>query len=442
LIPDAVVIGGGCAGLAAATALAEVGAAVQVLEARALAGGRSYSRIDPATGEVEDNGQHILMRCYDEFLAFARRTGGIAEIEFQERLEVVLLEPGGLATRFRPGSLPPPLDLLWGLLCVRGFPLRDLAAASGLVAEVRAGGDLDATTVREWLLRHRQSERAQRVFWTPLVLATLNLDPDHASAGPFAEVLRRALLSGRSGAPIGFARRGLGSLVVDPAVDYLRGRGGSVVARSPVTGLEIDSAGRFVAARLRDGSRRAAGSAVVAVPHREAAEILPSGVTRFGPEEAASLGASSIVGVHVWFDRAVADHALAGLLGSPIHWIFDRSRVGGSRPPGYLALVTSAADDLVRMDRGEIGQRAVAEVRRFLPRARDARVLKVRVLKERRATPRFDVGTERLRPGPKTACPNLVLAGDWTDTGLPATLEGAAASGHRAAELLGAPGAG
>ena len=436
LIPDAIVIGGGCAGLAAATALAEDGATVRVLEARGAPGGRARSRIDPGSGDVEDNGQHILMGCYDEFLGFLRRTGGIEEVEFQERLEVVLLEPDGAATRFRPGLLPAPVDLLWGLLRVRGFGLWDLPGTIGLAAEARASDALEGRSVREWLTGHAQSQRAQRVFWDPLVLASLNLDPAEASAALFAEVLRRALLAGRGGAPIGFARRGLSPLLADPALRYLRERGGEIAVRAPVAGLEIDTRGRFAAARMRDGSRLAAGAAVLATAHHEAPRLLPEGIASFGREDAEGLGASSIVAVHLWFDRAVAAHPFAGLVDSPVHWIFDRGRVGGARAPGYLALVTSAADGLLRMDRAELGRRAVAEVRRFLPRARAAEVNRVRVLKERRATPRFRPGTAGLRPGPETAAPNLALAGDWTATGLPATLEGAAASGHRAARLL------
>jgi squalene-associated FAD-dependent desaturase len=436
LTPDVLVVGGGCAGLAAATALAERGAAVRLLEARPVLGGRSRSWIDRATGDVEDNGQHLLMGCYDEFLTFVERTGGIRHLRFQDRLELVLLEPGGRARRFRPGPLVRPLDLIWGLLRLGGFSVRDLLGLSRLARELARGEpDPPGPTAERWLVDHGQSESARRVFWEPLILATLNLRPDAAPAGLLAEVLRRALLGGRRASRLGFPERGLGPLVVDPARAYLEARGGEVRAGAVVTALEFSTDGRFAAARARDGSRHAASAAVIATPHREAAALLGDRAAPYSRGAAEALGRSPIVAVHLWFDRPVSPHAVAGLLDSPIHWVFNRARIGGAAPPGYLALVTSAADGLVGRSREQLVTQAVAELDRFFPGAGEARLLRSRVLKERRATPALRPETAACRPAADTHVPNLALAGDWTDTGLPATLEGAAASGHRAARL-------
>ncbi len=436
-VPDVLVIGGGCAGLAAATSLAERGARVRVLEARGQLGGRSRSWVDPASGDVEDCGQHLVMRCYESFLGFTRRTGGIDQLAFQERAEVVMLDPGGRASNFRLPALPQPLDLAAGLVGLRGFPVRDLRGASAMLREARRRKPmLAAETAAQWLSRHGQSQFARDRLWNPLILSTLNVDPDAAPAVLLADVFRRAFLAGPGASRLGYAREGLSPLVVDPSVRFLETRGGDARARQQVVSLETDRHGCFKAARCRDGSRHEAGAAVLAVPHREAVSLLPEGSSSFGIEESRSLGASAILNVHLWFDRAVAEYPFALLIGSRVHWVFDRGRMGGARRPGYLALVTSAAEDW--MPRGR--ERIVAEVRdelcRFLPAAREARLLRSRVLKDRRATPRLTPACLAARPRAATRVPNLFLAGDWTDTGLPATLEGAAASGERAAELF------
>ncbi len=437
MTPDAVVVGAGCAGLSAAVALAAAGATVRVLEATRSLGGRARSFANAATGDVEDNGQHLLMGCYESFLRFAKRTGGLDAVAFAPRLEVAMLHPGGDASVFRPAALPPPLDFLAGLSRLKGFSFRDVAAAGALVRDVRAGAPrANGLTVASWLAAVGVSPAGRALLWDPLALAALNLDPETAPATLLVEVLRRALLGGPDAARIGFPSRGLDDVVAVPAARYLGERGSEILVGSPVERLEADGRGRFRAAVCRDGSRHEAGAAVLAVPPRAAAALLPPAASSVTPERARALGASPIVGVHLWFDREVADRPMAGLLDSPVHWVFDRGRLGGARPPGYLALVRSAADDWIERGREEIAGVAAAEVRRFLPRSRGAVLVRSRVVKERDATARFTPGNLALRPDAETAVPNLFLAGDWTDTGLPATLEGAAASGERAAALM------
>jgi predicted NAD/FAD-dependent oxidoreductase len=185
--------------------------------------------------------------------------------------------------------------------------------------------------------------------------------------------------------------------------------------------------------RTRDGGFRGAGGFVLAVPHAEAAQLLPPGAVPFDPSV---LGASPIVGVHLGFDRPVQERLLEAFLGSPFQWSFERGILESGTPTGSLALVTSAADDLAAAEVSAVTRLALEEVRRYLPAARSATLLRSRVVKERRATPVLSPETARLRPGTATAIANLALAGDWTDTGLPATLEGAALSGHRAARHL------
>jgi squalene-associated FAD-dependent desaturase len=427
---DVVVVGAGTSGLAAATALAERGARVRVLEARRSLGGRSRSWI--ADGVLEDNGQHLLLGCYEAFLAFVRRTGGDATLRFEPRLDLRLRERDGRVRRFRTAFLPPPLDFALGLARLRGFPWSSIAAARALVRDVPRPGE---RTAADWLERHGQGGEARRLLWDPLVLATINVEPERACASLLAEVIRRALLAGSGASRPLVATRGLTPLVVDPSVAYLRARGGDVVAAAPVESLDVDG-GRVVRVRTRGGAGFASGAVVLAVPHAEAARLLPPGASPFDAGSAAALGASAIVGVHLGFDRPVQDSLLEAFLGSRFQWSFERGILETGKATGSLALVTSAADDLAAADVETVAREAVEEVRRYLPAARGATLLRSRVVKERRATPVLSPAHERLRPGPATAVPNLVLAGDWTATGLPATLEGAALSGHRAADLL------
>ncbi|HEX6850426.1 MAG TPA: hydroxysqualene dehydroxylase HpnE [Candidatus Polarisedimenticolaceae bacterium] len=431
MTPDVVVVGAGTAGLAAATALAERGARVTVLEARRTAGGRSRSWI-AADGIVEDNGQHLLLGCYDEFLAFVRRTGGERTLRFESRLDLRLRERDGSVRRFRPAALPSPLDFGLGLARLRGFPWRSIVAARSLVRDAPGPGE---RTVADWLGFHGQGGEARRLLWDPLVLATINVEPERACASLLSEVVRRALLAGRGASRPVVATRGLTPLVVEPSVAYLRARGGTIVPGTPAGAIEVED-GRVARVRARDGRTFAAGAVLLAVPHAEAARLLPPGASAFDAAAAEALGASAIVGVHLVFDRPVQESLLEAFLGSRFQWSFERGILESGEPSGSLALVTSAAEDLAAAAVETVAREALDEVRRYLPAARAATLRRSRVVKERRATPILSPANAHLRPGPTTALANLALAGDWTDTGLPATLEGAALSGHRAAGVL------
>lgn len=443
---DVVVIGAGFAGLAAAVRLAGVGARVTVLERRGVLGGRAYSFREPESGAVVDNGQHLFMRCYDETLAFLRTLGTDDRIAFQPRLEVGMLGEGGREARLACPGLPAPLHLLAGLLGLRGVGLRDrlglVRAAARLAAAARdphAATALEDVTVAAWLDRLGQSAAARRAFWNPLTLAVLNDAPEVASVRWLVAVARRAFLAGPRAGDLGFATCGLSALYTEQARAYVEARGGSVRTHAAAAALEV-SGDRVVAVRLAPrargtGERLPAGAVVAAVPHHALPPLLPAALATRPPfSDAGRLAVSPIVSCHLWYDRPVLGRPFVGLLDGPLHWLFDRGT--------HLTAVTSGAGALLDRRPRDLAEAAAREVARLVPAAREARLVRAHVIKERWATPSLAPGAGALRAGPRTPLANLVLAGDWTDTGLPGTIEGAVQSGHAAAALTaGATGA-
>jgi squalene-associated FAD-dependent desaturase len=442
---DVVVVGGGLAGLSAATALAERGVRVTVLEGRGACGGRARSVVHRDTGDEIDTGQHVLLGCYAEMLAFLCRIGTRHLVRLQPALTVELASPTTGRSRLRCPAWPAPLHLAGGLALHGALSLREKLAALRVIGDARARWDdsaLDLLTVTEWLEALGQSANACRALWTPLCLATLNAWPEHASAALLATVVVKGLLAPGDASSIGLACVGLSSLYTDAATAHLQRRGGAVLTNEPVTGLVVEN-GACVGVRLRDDEVRRARLVVSAVPAGALVALLPepwrdvgafAGMPAFGP--------SPIVSAHLWLDRRVLDVPFVGLIDTDVQWVFDREATWGApaRVGHLVTLVVSGADAYAAMERGEVLERCLADLRAALPAAREARVLSWEVIKERSATFRPRPGLAALRFGPETPLPGLLVAGDWTDTGLPATMEGACASGHAAAAaILGRP---
>lgn len=444
---DAVVVGGGFAGLAAATRLAESGRHVVLLEARPHLGGRARSWVDPMTGAVIDNGQHLFMACYRETLGFLRRIGGLEGLDLQPRLAIPFLDRGGRARVFRLPGLPSPWDLAAGLLRFPGLGMRERLALLRVGREVARrvrvagpdgaapGDDLDAVTVSEWLASLGQTPRACERFWHPLAIAALNESPGRASAAMLLPVLRDAFLGGAAGSPLGIPRVGLSDLYAEPAARYLRSRGCEVLLRGQVRRILVER-GRCAGVLLPDGTRLASGAVIAATPPAELLEILPPGMAAdpfFAGVQ--RLESSPIVSVYLWFGAPVTDLPFAGLVGGTWQWLFSRKTFAGRGGAGHgVTLVTSAARDLVDQSRQVLERSALEDLHAFLPASRKAALRHALVIKEKRATFAPLRGTLGLRPPGRTPWPGLHLAGDWIATGLPATVEGAAASGHAAAQ--------
>ena len=448
---DAIVLGAGFAGLSAATALAETGARVLVLEARPALGGRATAFTDSSTGERVDNGQHVLFGCYHETFRFLRRIGAESHVDVQRRLTIDVVDRAGRASRLRCPPLPSPLHLLGGVMSWEALDWRDRVAALGIWRAVardvgrrvtQGGPPSDQETVRRWLVRHRQTPRTIEMLWEPLAVAALNQPIDDAAARPFTQVLRRMFGPGPRDASLALPVRPLDEMYALPARAFIEKRGG---------GVRTSAAARIDFARAAHRSRPTGESAqpvahvtvrdeqmtapviICAVPWYALSEVIPDRPPTLDAVAAAAAGtaASPIVTVNLWFDRLVTDRVLIGLPGRTMQWVFDKRAVFGGRA-SHLSLVSSGADAVVARGNQELIDLALADVAGALPGARPAALVRAVVVRERRAT--FSVAPgQPPRPPTCTGVPGLFLAGDWIDTGLPATIEGAVLSGHMAA---------
>lgn len=428
---DAVVIGAGCAGLATATALADAGARVVVVEARPVLGGRTFATRDAASGDLVDNGQHVLFGCYRESFGYLDRIGARDAVLVQSGLAVPMVDRQGQTGELRCPALPSPWQLLAGVLGWSALSWRDRLSVLGMARALdRPPADVARLTVTEWLRAAGQSPRLVEMLWEPLALAALNQPPSRALAPTFAEVLRRMLGSGPDDAALVIPARSLTDTLVAPAVRYLESRGGRVVAGAPARVLHDARAVRGVAVR---GEELRADVVISTVPWHALASLfdVPPGAIAPLLAIAARMRSAPIVTVNLWFDRVVLPSLLLGLPGRTFQWAFDK----GLATPGvasHVSMVCSGADEVVGWDNDALTGHAHRELTAAVPEARRARLVRATAVRERRATFSLEAG-EPSRPGTRTPLDGFFLAGDWTDTGLPATIESAILSGHRAA---------
>jgi hydroxysqualene dehydroxylase len=432
---DVVVVGAGCAGLSAATALAEAGARVLVVEARPVPGGRTFATRDPATSDWVDNGQHVLLGCYHETLSFARRIGSDRCLAVQSALRLPMVDTAGRWSELRCPALPTPLHLLAGVVGWSALSWRERLSVFGLARGLRDDAVVPPElTVRAWLAAHGQAPRLCELLWEPLAVAALNQPIDTASASTFIEVVRRMLGPGPDDAALVLPTRSLSRTFIEPAVALLEARGGELRSGAPAR-VVFDS-GRAVGVRVKD-EHIAAAAVIAAVPWHAldsvcgdaAPQRLSATVAR-----ASAMRSSPIVTANLWFDRPVLPTPLLGLPGRTFQWVFDRSQITPDEA-SHLSLVCSGAAEIVDLSNEEIVETACADLRRAVPAVTRARLVRGRAVRERRATFSLAAG-EPARPPTITPVPGLLLAGDWIDTGLPATIESAVVGGHRAAAAV------
>jgi len=436
--PTVAIAGGGLAGLSAACALADSGFHVTLFERRPYLGGRASSYEHPGTGEVVDNCQHVLFRICTNLVEFYRRIGVEDKIRWFD--EMTFIEPGGRTSVMRASPLPAPLHTAPSFL---GFPF--LSAKDKLVIS-RAIAALALTKQRdtgqsflEWCNQHSQTSNAIERFWKPILVSALSEDLDLISISAAAQVVRESMKS-PSARHMGVPSIPLTDLY-NRAGDYIRARGGEIRFRTSLETFSPDSS--QVRIRVGEGEQ-AFDYLVLALPFESLDRVLPQSPEAVPLREQLShFESSPITGVHLWFDRQITDLDHAVLLDRTIQWMFHKSRLlatrGGADPESsgsYIELVVSASKSLIDKSRSEIVDLALKEVREFFPAARTANLVKSTVIKEVRATYSPRPGIDAFRPQPSTAWPRVFLAGDWTATGWPATMEGAVRSGYLAAEAL------
>ena len=430
----AIVVGGGFAGLSAATALAEAGVTVHVFEARPTLGGRANAFRDPMTGERIDNGQHVLAGCYDETLAFLRRIGSHTRLHRPSTLRIPMIDERGYRTELVCPALPSPLNLLAGVLAWDALSVGDRWAILRIGDALRGNQAIDpAETVRQWLVRHHQSPRLCALFWEPLALAALNQSIDDAAADMFVAVTSRMFGSGADAASLLVPSVPLDVLYAEPAREYL-GQSGCSVTTHAKARIVVDERR---ASGVRVGGRDMAASAVIcAVPWFEMADVFvsPPPALQSVLANAAALGSAPIVTVNLWFDSLQSADAMLGLPGRTFQWMFDRRRYVGETQT-HLSLISSGADVICARSNDELVGTALRELRAAVPEARTATLRHASVIRERRATFSLKPWSPR-RPSTTTPIDGLFLAGDWIETGLPATIESAVLSGHRAARAV------
>jgi len=411
------VIGAGVAGLATALELKQAGCEVTVFERGRLLGGRATS-FRVGAHEV-DNGQHVFLACFTEFLAFLRRLGMDGAVHLQDRFDILALSRRGKAGRLRAGPLPPPWHLFASFLGYRhlGWTAKlEVARALARARETQTSGG----TFAEWLIRLGQGEEALRGFWRPFLVPALNAPLDRMSAADAGFVLLTAFLNDAGAARLGYCTVPL-ARIADAAARHLD----RVHLSTPVVGLEVPSDDRVVVL-LGGGDRIAVDAAVVAVAPPQLARILGR-PERYGVPSPDGYEPRPIVDVHLWHDRGRLEFDLATLLDSPVQWVFQKAA-------GYLCCSLSAADSHIHRSTADVVRVCWEEVRGAIPALRNARLEDAAATRSPEATFMARPGAVRL--GPATRFPNLAIAGSWTDTGWPDTLESAVRSGLTAARHL------
>ena len=437
---DAIVIGAGCAGLSAAVRLARDGARVLVLEARGRLGGRATAFHDRETGELVDNGQHVLLGCYHETFAFLREIGAMENVRVEPQLAVTMIDRMGQRSRLSCPSLPAPFHLIAGILDWDALSWRDRLSVIGMAGPLKIarrelrGGTLKAAspgeTVKDWLGRNGQTPRMCEMLWDPLALAALNQPPDQAAAPAFARVLAEMFGDDPTAAAIALPTKPLHLMYAEPARDYIERHGGAV--RTGVTAT-VRVEGDAVASVSAGGETWRCDRVVSGVPWFALAGLFeePPSALADVIDRAQRMTASPIVTVNLWFNRRIIDEPFIGLPGRTLQWVFDKGLVFGGEA-SHLSLVSSGAASIVGMANHELVALARQEMFEAVPESRAAALVRATVVREPRATFSLAPG-QPVRPATETNVRGFVLAGDWVDTGLPATIESAVRSGHRAA---------
>ena len=438
----ATVIGAGVAGMSAACALAEAGFRVQLVERRGYLGGRASSYLHPGVNEIIDNCQHVLFGCCTNLVGFYRRIGVADQIHWTS--EMTMIEPGGCRSplgpsRLGPFGLPAPLHGLPKLMTAHAFSVADkIALARAFNALLRPVPQDSTESLGAWLKRHGQTDGALNRFWRLVIASALNAEIDSIALPYAAKVIRELFMNSAEAGSMGMSRVPLSELYAG-VPSYLAERDGSLHLNTHVDGAAWDESASQWTVRTRAGDL-SSDFVILALPFEATQKLLPHLPAADGVAKLASQIAQHehwpICSVHLWFDREITELEHAVLLDREIHWMYNQSKLQTGRGGHYLELVVSATRAFAALPREAAIDQALSELAEFFPRVKEAKLLKVALLKDVRATFGVHPGIDAARPASHSPWKNLFLAGDWTATGWPSTMESGARSGHLAAETV------
>lgn len=433
------VVGGGVAGMSAACALAEAGYRVQIVERRGYLGGRASSYLHPGVGEVIDNCQHVLFGCCTNLLGFYERIGVADRIHWTS--EMTMIEPGGRRSQLGPSWLPAPLHGLPKLMSAHAFAFADKIALGRAFAALMRPVPHDSTeSLGAWLVRNGQTKGALERFWRLVIASALNADIDSIALSYAAKVIRELFMNSAQAGSMGMSTVPLSELYAG-AAQFLAQHDSRVLLNANVESAKWDEKSTQWTLATRDGNVTS-DFLVLALPFEGMAKLLPNMPATVGTQALAEQIERHehwpICSVHLWFDREITslDHAV--LLDREIHWMYNKSRLQPWRKlkGSYVELVISASRTFAALTREQAIAQAVSELAEFFPEVASAKLEKAALVKEVRATFGVPPGIDAARPTAVSPWPNCFLAGDWTATGWPSTMESAARSGHLAAEAL------
>lgn len=430
------VVGAGVAGMAAACSLADAGFRVRLIERRGYLGGRASSYLHPGVYEVIDNCQHALIGAYTNLIGFYRRIGVAGKIHWSS--QITMLEPGGRRSVLGPSPLPPPMHGLPHLLSAHAFSLADkLSLARAFTAILLGQGNNSNESLADWLRRQGQSRGAMNRFWRLVIASALNSDLDQIGVNYASMVIRGLFMESAEAGAMGASTVPL-SVLYAGVPEFLEQRGGSLLLNANVESVRWSDSTRQWTLGAAAGEV-SANYVVFALPFEAMQKLLPA-----MPDVPAKAQLATqltqhvhwpICSVHLWFDRPITDLESAVMLDREIHWMYNQSLLQ-SRTGNYVELVVSASRAFAALDRNAAIEQAMRELAEFFPRVREAKLEKVALIKEVRATFGVPPGIDAARPGVESPWPQCYLAGDWIATGWPSTMESAARSGHLAADAL------
>lgn len=425
------IIGGGLAGLSAAVFLAEKGFKINLFEASPKLGGRVYSFFDKTSGLKLDNGQHILASWYKNTFDFLKITGSFDKLKFQKQLEVIFADNTGRKFRLKASKLPPPLHLAGGIMKYDALGLNDKLAVVRLVNFIKKNkipeAELKENNTNILFELSRQTDKAINYFWKPFIIAVFNAEPQNTSAFMFADMIRTGFLK-KGGSELVLPDGFLSDIFIEPAGKYLDSRNAGVKVNNGIKELKLQD-NRVNSIIAEDNSEIKSDFYICALPFFNIKKLFNSNVTAIQNFE---LKSSPIVNIHLKFDKEIDSlfkQGFAGLLGTNSQWVFKVTK-------DQVCIVISSAGQIAEKNPEEITETAKTELISCLPELRSFNITASRVIKEMRATFVPDSNSLNNRPGTKTNLKNLFLAGDWTDTGLPATIEGAVKSGKTASNAI------